>query len=205
MAKGREFVLPSDKLPDVFTINDTTEEQRLIRQTMREFMADEVLTEVAKKRIESKDLPFQRELLRKLGKLGVLGAEVPEEYGGLGLDKITGAIIAEEIAKQGSFATTFLAHTGIGTLPLVYFGTEEQKKKYLPKLVSGEFIGAYSLSEADAGSDANNAKTKAVLSSDGKHYVLNGEKKFVTNGGFAHLYTVFAKIEGRYKAYRISC
>ena len=195
MAKGGEFVLPSDKPPDVFTVNDLTEEHELIRQTMIEFMANEVLTKVAIKRIESKDLQFQRELLKKLAELGVLGAEVPEEYGGQGLDKITGAIIAEEVSKQGSFATTFLAHTGIGTLPIRFFGNEEQKQRYLPKLISGEWVGAYSLTEIGAGSDASAVKTKAVIDQHG-NFILNGEKKFLTNGGFADVFTVFAQLEG---------
>ncbi len=196
MAKGGEFVLPSDTLPEIFTVNDLTDEQRLIRDTIKELVTKTIITDEAIKLIESKDFRFSRGLMRNLAELGFLGAEIPEEYGGQGLDKITGAIIAEEIAKEGSFACTFLAHTGIGTLPIRFFGTDEQKKKYLPKLVSGEWIGAYSLTEAGAGSDANAAKTKATLSQDGKHYILNGEKKFVTNGGFADIYTVFAKIEG---------
>ena len=194
MAKGADFVLPSDKLPeDIFTVNDLTEEHKLIRQTMREFMANEVLTGTAMERIESKDLLLQRELLKKLAGLGVLGAEIPEEYGGQGLDKITGAIIAEEIAKQGSFACTFLAHTGIGTLPIRFFGTEEQKKKYLPKLVNGEWIASYCLTESGAGSDANSANAEAVETESG--FVLNGEKTFVTNGGFADLFIVFAQLK----------
>lgn len=203
MAKGGEFVLPSDKLPEgIFTVNDLTEEHGLIRQTMREFMANEVMTDAAIKRIESKDFGFQRELLRKLADLGVLGAEVPETYGGQGLDKIAGAIIAEEIAKQGSFATTFLAHTGIGTLPIRFFGTEEQKKKYLPKLVSGEWVASYCLTEGGAGSDAGGVKTTAKphliddVNRYAETYLLNGEKIFVTNGGFADLFIVFAQLQG---------
>jgi len=197
MAKGGQFCLPSDKLPDdVFTVNDLTGDHLLIRQTMREFMANEVLTEAAIKRIESKDLLFQRKLLKKLAELGFVGAEIPEEYGGQGLDKVTGTIIAEEIAKQGSFACTFLAHTGIGTLPIRFFGTEDQKNKYLPRLVSGEWIAAYCLTEGGAGSDANSVKTIASPSGDGKSYFLNGEKIFVTNGGFADLFIVFAQLQG---------
>src|SRR3989344_3883765 len=152
--RSGEFILPSDKLPEIFMVNSFTEEQIMIRQTMREFMLNSVLMEEAIRRIENKDWPFSRDLLLALGGLGFLGAEIPEEYGGLGLDKVIGAIIAEEVARQGSFATTFLAHTGIGILPIRYFGTEEQKKQYLPKLISGEWIGAYCLTEASAGSDA---------------------------------------------------
>lgn len=194
MAKGGEFVLPSDSLPEVFTVRDLTEEHQMIRETIREWAAQNITTDDAVKRIESKDLGFSRELMRGLGELGFLGAEVPEEFGGQGLDKITGAIIAEEIAKQGSFGCTFLAHTGIGTLPIRFFGTDEQKRKYLPKLISGEWIAAYSLTEGTAGSDAGSVRTKALWS-EGDTYNLSGEKIFVTNGGFADLYIVFAKLE----------
>lgn len=196
MAKGGEFILPKDVLPEVFTVNDLTEEHILIRETIKEWMTN-TITEDAINRIESKDLGFSRELMRSLAEIGFLGAEIPEEYGGQGLDKVTGAIIAEEIAKQGSFACTFLAHTGIGTLPIRFFGTEEQKKKYLPKLVSGEWIASYCLTEGRAGSDAGGVRATAVISEDGKSYKLNGEKIFVTNGGFADLYIIFAQLEGR--------
>src|SRR3989338_4624181 len=190
MAKGAEFILPNDKLPEIFTINNLSEEQRMVQEMLRSFVANEIMTEDAMKRIESKDFEFSRGLLKKLADLGVLGAEVPEEYGGQGLDKITGAIIAEEVSKQGSFATTFLAHTGIGTLPIRFFGNEEQKQRYLPKLISGEWVGAYSLTEIGAGSDASAVKTKAVIDQHG-NFILNGEKKFLTNGGFADVFTVF--------------
>ncbi len=197
MAKGGEFILPSDSLPDIFTVNDFTEEQLLIRDTIREVVKKAVNTDDAIKLIESKDFRFSRGLMSNLAELGFLGAEIPEEYGGMGLDKVTGAIIAEEIAKQGSFATTFLAHTGIGTLPIRFFGTEEQKRKYLPKLVSGEWIAAYCLTESGAGSDANSVKTTAApLSDKNKNFILNGEKMFVTNGGFADLFIVFAQLQG---------
>jgi len=196
MAKGADFILPSDSLPDIFTVNNFTEEQRLIRDTVREVVANTITTDDAVRTIESKDLSFSRGLMKSLAELGLLGAEIPEEYGGQGLDKVTGAIIAEEVAKQGSFACTFLAHTGIGTLPIRFFGTDEQKKKYLPKLVSGEWIASYCLTETGAGSDANSVKTTAVRSEDGSHYILNGEKIFVTNGGFADLFTVFVQLEG---------
>jgi alkylation response protein AidB-like acyl-CoA dehydrogenase len=194
MAKGGEFVLPSDKLPDIFTVNDLTDEQKMIRETVREFVNKEIISEEAIKNIESKNFVFSRKLLSRLGELGILGAEVPEEYEGQGLDKITGAIIAEEIAREGSFATTFLAHTGIGTMPIRFFGTEEQKKKYLPKLVSGEWVAAYSLTEGTAGSDAGSVKTRALWS-EGNTYTLSGEKIFVTNVSFADVYIVFAQLE----------
>src|SRR3989338_3977885 len=197
MAKGGEFVIPSNNLPAVFTVNDLTDEQRLIRDTIRDVVAKTIITADVIKIIESKDFGFSRGLMKGLAELGFLGTEIPEIYGGQGLDKITGAIIAEEIARQGSFACTFLAHTGIGTLPIRFFGTEEQKKKYLPKLISGEWISAYSLTEGTAGSDANNVKAVAKLSEDGKYYILTGEKIFVTNGGFADLFIIFAKIDGK--------
>ena len=195
MVKGGSFIIPSDKLPDVFTVDSLNEDQRMIRSNLADFVAENITTEEASKRIESKDLGFIRKLMVNLANLGYLGFEIPEEYGGTGLDKISATLIAEEIARQGSFAATFLAHTGIGTLPIVFFGTEEQKKKYLPKLANGEWIAAYSLTEAGAGSDARNLKTRAVWSVDGKYYVLNGEKKFVTNGGLADVFVVFAKVE----------
>ncbi len=194
MAKGGEFVLISDSLPNIFTINDLTEEHKLIRDTIREVVSKTVITNDAMKLIESKDFRFSRGLMKGLAELGFLGAEIPEEYGGQGLDKITGAIIAEEIAKEGSFACTFLAHTGIGTLPIRFFGTEEQKRKYLPKLVRGEWISSYCLTESGAGSDANSVKTKAVKMDD--HFVLSGAKTLVTNGSFADLFIVFAQLEG---------
>ena len=194
MARGGEFVLPSSKLPDIFTVSDFTQEQLMVRDTVRNFVANEIMKDdKIVKRIESKDWGFSRELLKKLADLGLLGAEIPEEYGGQGLDKVMGAIIAEEIAKQGSFACTFLAHTGIGTLPIRFFGTEEQKRKYLPKLTSGEWVSAYSLTESRAGSDANGANAEAVETDGG--FVLNGEKTFVTNGGFADLFIVFAQLK----------
>ena len=135
-------------------------------------------------------------MLKKAGDLGLSGVEIPEAYGGLEMDKVTAAVIADHIAKYAGFATTWGAHTGIGTLPIVYFGTEEQKKKYLPRLAAGEIVGAYALSEASSGSDALNCRARAQLSPDGKHYILNGEKMWITNAGFADLFTVFAKVDG---------
>ena len=135
-------------------------------------------------------------LLRKAGDLGLMGVDVPEEYGGLGMDKVTSAIIAESMSQLASFSVAFSAHVGIGTLPLVWYGTEAQKQKYLPKLATGEWIAAYALSESSSGSDAMNCRTRAVLSADGKHYVLNGEKMWITNSGFADIFTVFAKVDG---------
>jgi len=146
--------------------------------------------------MEHKDFSITRELLKKAGELGLSGVEIPEAYGGLEMDKVTAAVIADRIAKYAGFATTWGGHTGIGTLPIVYFGTEEQKKKYLPRLAAGEIVGAYALSEASSGSDALNCRARAALSPDGKHYILNGEKMWITNAGFADLFTVFAKVDG---------
>jgi alkylation response protein AidB-like acyl-CoA dehydrogenase len=144
------------------------------------------------------DYELSRELLRKAGELGLLGVELPEEYGGLGLDKVSGSLVAEKLGRDGSFATTFAVQTGIGTLPIVYFGTEEQKKKYLPRLASGELVSSYSLSEASSASDAMNAKARAVLSPDGKSWILNGEKMWLSNAGFADIYITFAKVDGEH-------
>lgn len=196
MTKGGAFIIPESSLPAIFTISDLNDDHKMIRESIASFVAENITTDVASKKIELKDWEFTKKILRDLARLGYLGIEIPEEYGGMGLDKISATIVAEEIAKQGSFAATFLAHTGIGTLPIRFFGTEEQKRKYLPMLASGDSIAAYSLTEAGAGSDARSVKTKAVLSSDGSHFILNGEKKFVTNGGLASVFTVFAKIDG---------
>ncbi len=139
-----------------------------------------------------------RELLKKAGELGLLGIEIPEEYGGLGLDKVSGCLVSESCARDGSFAVSIMGHTGIGTLPVVYFGTAEQKKKYLPKFASGEWISSYSLSESSSASDAMNAKARAILSPDGKEWILNGEKMWLTNAGFADVYITFAKVDGEH-------
>jgi len=191
---GGSFLLEELRPDEVFTPEDFTEQHRLIGQTAEEFANNEILPNID--RIEHKDFSVTRELLKKAGELGLSGAEIPEAYGGLELDKVTAAVIAEHIAKYAGFATTWGGHSGIGTLPIVYFGTEEQKKKYLPRLAAGEIVGAYALSEASSGSDALNCRARAVLSSDGKHYLLNGEKMWITNAGFADLFTVFAKMDG---------
>jgi alkylation response protein AidB-like acyl-CoA dehydrogenase len=191
---GGSFLLESRRPDEIFTPEDFTEQQQLIGQTAEEFTVNEILPNVDK--MEHKDFSISRDLLKKAGELGLSGAEIPEAYGGLELDKVTAAVIADHIAQYAGFATTWGAHTGIGLLPLVYFGTEEQKKKYLPRLAAGEIVGAYALSEASSGSDALNCRARAQLSSDGKHYILNGEKMWITNAGFADLFTVFAKIDG---------
>ncbi len=191
---GGSFLLEERQTADVFTPEDFSEQQQMIGQTTEEFAMNEILPQAEK--IEHKDFSISRDLLKKAGDLGLSGVEIPEAYGGLEMDKVTAAIIADHIAKYAGFATTWGAHSGIGLLPLVYFGTEEQKKKYLPKLAAGEIVGAYALSEATSGSDAMNCRSRAVLSPDGKHYILNGEKMWITNAGFADLFTIFAKIDG---------
>jgi alkylation response protein AidB-like acyl-CoA dehydrogenase len=193
-AKGGSFLLESPAPQDVFTPADLTDDQKLIGQTAEEFVLKEVLP--LAKDLENKKPGLMAELVRKGGELGLMGGGVPEEYGGAGLDKIATTVLTEKLSIYGGFAVTHGAHAGIGTLPIVYFGTEEQKKKYLPKLATGELIGAYCLSEPQAGSDAQNSLTRAVLDAEGTHYVLNGQKMWITNGGFADLYIVFAKIDG---------
>ena len=194
---GGSFLLETRQPGEVFTPEDFTEQHRLIGQTAEEFAVKEILPNAEK--IEHKDFSITRDLLKKAGELGLSSVEIPEAYGGLEMDKVTAAVIADHIAKYAGFAATWGGHTGIGTLPIVYFGTEEQKKKYLPCLAAGEIVGAYALSESTSGSDAMNCRTRASLSADGKHYILNGEKMWITNAGFADLFTVFAKVEGHDK------
>ena len=191
---GGSFLIGEHKPEDVFTPEDFTEQHLLIAQTAEEFANKEIVPNIEK--MEHKDFSVIRELVRKAGELGLSGVDVPEVYGGMELDKVTSAIIADRIAKYGGFSTTWGAHTCIGTLPIVYFGTEAQKKKYLPGLASGQTVGAYALSESSSGSDALNCRTRAALSADGKHYLLNGEKMWITNAGFADLFTIFAKVDG---------
>ena len=191
---GGSFLLEERRTDEVFTPEDFTEQHQLIGQTAEEFAVNEIVPNIEK--IEHKDFSVTRDLLKKAGELGLSSVEIPEAYGGLEMDKVTAAVIADHIAKYAGFATTWGGHTGIGTLPIVYFGTEEQKKKYLPRLAAGAIVGAYALSEASSGSDALNCRARAQLSSDGKHYILNGEKMWITNAGFADLFTVFAKVDG---------
>ncbi|MBZ5656917.1 MAG: acyl-CoA dehydrogenase family protein [Acidobacteriia bacterium] len=198
---GGSFLLEERQTADVFTPEDFSEQHQMIGQTTEEFALNEILPNVEK--IEHKDFSVSRNLLRKAGELGLSGVEIPEAYGGLEMDKVTSAVIADHIAKYAGFATTWGAHSGIGLLPIVYFGTEEQKKKYLPKLATGEIVGAYALSEASSGSDAMNCRARAELSADGKHYILNGEKMWITNAGFADLFTVFAKIGDKFSAFLV--
>ncbi len=191
---GGSFLLEERKPEDVFTPEDFTEQHLLIAQTAEEFANKEIVPNIEK--MEHKDFAVTRDLLRKAGELGLSGVDVPEAYGGMQMDKVTSALIADRVAKHGGFSTTWGAHTCIGTLPLVYFGTEEQKKKYLPGLAAGTTVGAYALSESSSGSDALNCRTRATLSADGKYYLLNGEKMWITNAGFADLFTIFAKVDG---------
>ena len=191
---GGSFLLEERRTDEVFTPEDFNEQHQLIGQTADEFALNEIVPNIEK--MEHKDFSITRDLLKKAGELGLTYVDIPEAYGGLEMDKVTSAIIGDRIAKYAGFATTWGGHTGIGMLPILYFGTEEQKKKYLPRLASGEIVGAYALSEASSGSDALNCRARAELSSDGKHYVLNGEKMWITNAGFADLFTVFAKIDG---------
>jgi alkylation response protein AidB-like acyl-CoA dehydrogenase len=193
-AKGGSFLLESPQPGDVFTPADLTDDQKLIGQTAEEFVLKEVFPFI--KELENKKPGLMAELVKKGGEVGLMGGGVPEEYGGAGLDKIATTVLTEKLSIYGGFAVTHGAHAGIGTLPIVYFGTDAQKKKYLPKLATGEWIGAYCLSEPQAGSDAQNSLTRAVLNPEGTHYILNGQKMWITNGGFADIYVVFAKIDG---------
>jgi alkylation response protein AidB-like acyl-CoA dehydrogenase len=192
--KGGEFLIRPLLPEEIFIPEDFTEEQRMIGQTCLDFIRTEVhpiLDEID----FAKDSSVMVGLLDKAGELGLLGTSVPEEYGGFGMDFNTSMLVAEACGGGHSFAVALSAHTGIGTLPIVYYGTEEQKKAYLPKLASGEWKAAYCLTEPDSGSDANAGKTKAKLNEAGTHYVLNGQKMWITNGGFADLFIVFAKID----------
>jgi alkylation response protein AidB-like acyl-CoA dehydrogenase len=193
--RGGSFLISKTPHEDVFTPADLTDDQRLIGQTAEEFMQKEVIPAIPELEAHKDNQPMVR-ALKKAGEIGLLGGGIPEAYGGTGLDKISATILAEKLASYGSFAVSHGGHAGIGTVPIVYFGTEEQKKKYLPKIASGELLSSYCLSEPQAGSDSLASLTRAVLSPDGKNYILNGQKMWITNGGFADIYVVFAKIDG---------
>ena len=195
-ARGGSFLIEDHAHANVFTPEDFSEEQRMIAQTAEEFMEKEMAPRIPE--ILALKYEVTRELMRKAGELGLLAVEIPEAYGGLGLDKVSGCLVSEKSARDGSFAVSFMGHTGIGSLPIVYFGSEAQKQKYLPKFASGEWVSSYSLSEASSASDAMNAKAKAVLSLDGKSWILNGEKMWLTNAGFADVYITFAKVDGEH-------
>ena len=193
---GGNFLLAETNPETVFTPEDLTAEQRLMAQTAEKFMDKEVLPNL--EALEHQQEGLSQKLFRQAGALGLLGMEVPEAYGGLGLGKVSGIGVAEQLTRLGGFGVTVGAHSGIGTQPLIYFGTEAQKRKYLSKLATGEWMGAYALSEAGSGSDALGMRTKATLSPDGKHYVLNGAKMWISNAGWADLFTIFAKVDGQH-------
>ena len=194
IAKGGEFLIKETSFVDVYTREEITEEQKMFAQTTHDFIESRVVPNVQK--IDKGDYPLVIELLRESAELGLLGSSVPTEYGGMGADFNTDSYINEELGRGHSFTAAFAAHTGIGTLPILYFGTEEQKKKYLPGLADSSIKAAYCLTEPGSGSDALGAKTKAVLSEDGKHYIVNGQKMWITNSGFADIFTVFVQIDG---------
>ena len=191
--KGGEFLIKETKAEDVFIPEDFTEEQRMIAGTCSDFLEQEVYPNLD--RIDNQEEGLMRWLLQKSGELGLLGISVPEKYEGFDQNFVTSMLASEYMGAGYSFSVAYSAHTGIGTLPIVYYGNDEQKDKYLPKLATGELASAYCLTEPNAGSDANSGKTRAVLSEDGKHYILNGQKMWITNGGFADIMTVFAKID----------
>ena len=192
--KGGEWLIKESNAFETFTSEDFNEEQQMVKDMCLQFLTAEVHPIVD--RIDKLEPGLMPSLMVKAGEQGLLGASVPEELGGLGKDFITSTLVNEGLGGGYSFSVAIAAHTGIGTLPILYFGTDEQKHKYIPKLASGEWKGAYGLTEPNSGSDALSAKTSAVLSADGKHYILNGQKCWITNGGFADVYTVFAKIDG---------
>jgi butyryl-CoA dehydrogenase len=191
---GGSFLIEDLTPADIFTLEDLSTEQRQIAELTTSFAEQSIFPQVGE--IEAKNFDVSRKLMRELGGLGLLGVDVPEEYGGMDMDKITSALVSQNLSVCGSFSVTFSAHVTIGTLPLVWYGTPQQKEKYLPKLASGEWIAAYALSESSSGSDAMNIRTRATLTPDGKHYVLNGEKMWISNAGMASLFTIFAKIDG---------
>jgi alkylation response protein AidB-like acyl-CoA dehydrogenase len=193
--KGGEWLIKTSSPQDIFTPENFNEEQVMVKEMCATFLDTEVLPVVA--RLDKMEEGLMPALMDKAGEQGLLGTSAPEEYGGLGKDFITATLVNEGLGGGYSFSVAIAAHTGIGTLPILYFGTPEQKAKYIPKLATGEWKGAYGLTEPNSGSDALGAKTTAVLSEDGKHYILNGQKCWITNGGFADVYTVFAKIDGK--------
>ena len=194
MIRGGQFIVKETAAQDVFTPEDFSEEQQMMRDSVKEFVDREIWPK--KEEFEKKNYDLTEEIMRKAGELGFLGIAVPEEYDGMGMDFVSTMLVCDYISgATGSIATAFGAHTGIGTLPILLYGTEEQKKKYVPKLATGEWFGAYCLTEPGAGSDANSGKTKAVLSDDGKYYSITGQKMWISNAGFANLFVVFARIE----------
>ena len=192
--KGGEWLIKDSDTADSFSPEDFSDEQKMIRDMCSQYLKSEVIPLLD--RIDNLEPGLMRSLVQKAGEQGMLSVSFPEEYGGLGKDFVTSTIINDYLGAGHSFSVAISAHTGIGTLPILYFGTEEQKQKYIPKLINGEWVGAYGLTEPNSGSDALSAKTSARLSDDGKHYLLNGQKCWITNGGFADVFTVFAKVDG---------
>jgi len=194
LLRGGQFLVKETKCEDVFTLEDLSEEQRMMRDSTKEFVDRELWAHW--ERFEKKDYAYTEETMRKAGELGLLSIGVPEAYGGMGMGFVSTMLVCDYISgATGSFSTAFGAHTGIGTMPITLYGTEEQKQKYVPRLASGEWFGAYCLTEPGAGSDANSGKTKAVLSKDGKHYSITGQKMWISNAGFCNMFIVFARIE----------
>ena len=191
---GGEFLIRESRPEDTFVPEELNEEQLMVRQMALDFLKNEIAPN--REKIEKREPGLSEQLLVKAGELGLLGAHMPARYGGTELDTNTNTVIAEVLGPCGSFSTSIAAHTGIGMLPILYFGTEAQREKYLPRLISGEMKAAYCLTEPGSGSDALNARTRADLSADGSHYVINGQKMWITNAGFADLFIVFAKIGG---------
>ena len=192
--RGGQFLVKETRCEDIFTLEDLSEEQRMMRDSTKEFVDRELGAHW--ERFEKKDYAYTEACMRKAGELGLLGVAVPEQYGGLGMGFVSTMLVCDYISgATGSFSTAFGAHTGIGTMPITLYGTEEQKKKYVPKLATGEWFGAYCLTEPGAGSDANSGKTKAVLSEDGKYYSISGQKMWISNAGFCNMFIVFARIE----------
>ncbi len=192
--KGGEFIIKDIPAAELFSLEELSEEQKMLRESVTEFIERDVIPH--RERFEKKDYALTEETMRKLGEMGTLGIAVPEEYGGLGMGFVSTMLVCDAVSGgNGSLATAYGAHTGIGTLPILLYGSEELKQKYLPALATGEKFGAYCLTEPDAGSDANSGKTKAKLSEDGKHYIINGQKMWISNAGFADTFTFFAKID----------
>ncbi|MEY4203135.1 MAG: hypothetical protein RL013_838, partial [Bacteroidota bacterium] len=192
--KGGEFLIKDSDYRQVFIPEEFNEEQLMIRQMAADFLNNEI--DPIRDRIEKQEPGLSPALLKKMGELGLLGAHMPTEYGGMELDTNTNTIISEVFGALGSFSVPFAAHTGIGMLPILYFGTDEQKARFLPGMIAGDIKAAYCLTEPGAGSDALNSKSRADLSADGSHYVLNGQKMWISNSGFADVFIVFAKIDG---------
>lgn len=194
--KGGAFLIEDIDAEDMLTPEDFTEEHQMIAKTTEDFVSGDVLPKID--HLENQEFEYSVDLLKKAGNLGLLGVDVPEEYGGLELDKVSSSLITEKMARGGGFSVAHGAHVGIGSLPIVFFGNDDQKEKYLPKFATGEWLAAYALTEPSSGSDAMSAKTTAVLNEAGTHYILNGEKQWITNSAFADVFTVYAKIDGEH-------